>query len=409
MEIRIELWDLQTTPTLPVEDESAGADHGEAVALMPRILIVTGEASGDLHGANLAKAIMAMNSTAELVGVGGAAMRAAGVALVPGVPQLDLVGLIGVSALGAVLRRIRAIRTVLKSQPWDLVVLIDNPGLNFHFARVAKAAGHRVLYYIAPQIWAWRPRRIKWIQRRVDHVVVILPFEHDLYRRAGVRCTFVGHPLLDAVAPQYDRAALRTKFGLHEAGPVVGLLPGSRAGEVRSLLPVLLDSAQRLMAANPKTQFLLAQASSIDDNLLQMHLRHSPVPVQLASDQASEVMAASDVLLVASGTATLQAAVVGTPMVLLYKVPWLTYWLGRLLITVQWIGLVNLVAGRSVVREFIQSEATAERITEEALRLLRDRAVYDEMKRGLREVRESLGEPGASHRTAQVVLAECRA
>ena len=396
-------------PTHLVEDEFVGADHGKAVSPMPRILIVTGEASGDLHGANLAKAIMALDSTAELVGIGGAAMRAAGVALVPGVPQLDLMGLIGISALGAVLRRIRAIRTVLKTQPWDLVVLIDNPGLNFHFARVAKSAGHRVLYYIAPQIWAWRPRRIKWIQRRVDHVVVILPFEPDLYRRAGVRCTFVGHPLLDAVAPRYDRSALRAKFGLHEGGPVVGLLPGSRAGEVESLLPVLLEAAQRLVAAEPKTQFLLAQASSIDDNLLQAHLRHSPVPVRVASDQASEVMAASDVLLVASGTATLQAAVVGTPMVLLYKAPWLTYRLARALITVKWIGLVNLVADRSIVKELIQEEATADHVAQEALRLLRDRAAYDEMKRGLQEVRELLGEPGASHRTAQVVLSECRA
>lgn len=397
-----------TRPVHPVDVECVPAIYRDTVAAMPRILIVTGEASGDLHGANLARAIVALDPKVELVGVGGAAMRAAGVALVPGIPQLDVMGLIGLSAVGAMIRRIRAIRTVLKTRPWDLVVLIDNPGLNFHFARVAKGAGLRVLYYIAPQIWAWRPGRMKWIQRRVDHVVVILPFEQALYRRVGVRCTFVGHPLLDAVAPEYDRAALRSKFRLHESGPVVGLLPGSRAGEVKSLLPVLLEAAQQLVATEPKTQFLLAQASSIDDNLLQTHLRQSPVPVQVAYDQASEVMAASDVLLVASGTATLQAAVVGTPMVLLYKAPWLTYWLGRLLITVKWIGLVNLVAGRSIVREFIQKEATADRLTQEALRLLRDRAAYDEMKRGLREVRELLGEPGASRRTAQVVLSECR-
>jgi lipid-A-disaccharide synthase len=393
----------------PDEDEGFPADDRETVAAMPRILIVTGEASGDLHGANLAKAIAALDPTAELVGVGGVAMRAAGVALVPGIPQLDVMGLIGLSAVGALIRRIRAIRTVLKTQAWDLVVLIDNPGLNFHFARVSKAAGRRVLYYIAPQIWAWRPRRMKWIQRRVDHVVVILPFEAELYRRAGVRCTFVGHPLLDAVAPQYDRTALRTKFGMHESGPVVGLLPGSRAGEVESLLPVLLEAAQRLVAAEPKTQFLLAQASSIDDNLLQAHLRQSRVPVRVAYDQASEVMAAADVLRVASGTASLHAAVVGTPRELVYKAPWLTYRLARALITVKWIGLVNLVAGRSIVRELIQEEATADHVAQEALRLLRDRAAYDEMKRGLREVRDLLGEPGASQRTAQVVLSECRA
>lgn len=373
-----------------------------------RILIVTGEASGDLHGANLAKAIMALDQQAELVGIGGAAMRAAGVSLVPGVPQLDVMGLIGFSAIRAMVQRVLAIRRLLKSEAWDLVVLIDNPGLNFHFARVAKAAGRRVLYYIAPQVWAWRPGRMKWIQRRVDHVVVILPFELELYRRAGVRCTFVGHPLLDVVAPQYDRVTLRSQFGLDQSAPVVGLLPGSRVGEVEMLLPVLLQAAEQLVVAEPGTQFILAQASSIDDNLIQSLLRHSPVPVRVAQDQSSEVMALSDVLLIASGTATLQAAVVGTPMVLLYKTTPVTYRLARWLINVKWIGLVNLVAGRSVVPELIQDEATAERLCQEALHLLRDPSAYNGMKEGLRQVRESLGEPGASRRAAQVALSECR-
>lgn len=375
---------------------------------MPRILIVTGEASGDLHGANLAKAILSLDPSAQLVGIGGAGMRAAGVTLIPGVPQLDVMGLIGLSAVRAMIQRIRAIRRVLKAEAWDLVVLIDNPGLNFHFARVAKAAGRRVLYYIAPQIWAWRPGRMKWIQRRVDHVVVILPFEPEHYRRAGVRCTFVGHPLLDAVAPQYDRPALRRQFSLEEAAPVVGLLPGSRVAEVKMLLPVLLETAAKLAAQEPKTQFILAQASSIDDNLLQSLLAQSPVPVRVVREQASEVMAASDVLLIASGTATLQAAVVGTPMVLLYKTTPVTYRLARWLIRVKWIGLVNLVAGRSVVPELIQDEATAERLSQEVRRLLTDRQAYNAMKESLLHVRHSLGEPGASHRAAKVVLAECR-
>ena len=375
---------------------------------MPRILIITGEASGDLHGAHLAKAISALDDSAELVGIGGACMRAAGVTLIPGIPQLDVVGLIGLSAVRLLIRRVMAIRRVLKAEPWDLVVLIDNPGLNFHFARVAKAAGRRVMYYIAPQLWAWRPGRMKWIQQRVDHVVVILPFEEDLYRRAGVRCTFVGHPLLDSVAPRYDRPALRAKYKLDASAPVVALLPGSRVAEVSILLPLLLETARRLAASDPKTQFVLAQASSIDDHLLHSLLRDSPVPVSVAKDQASEVMAASDVLLVASGTATLQAAVVGTPMVLLYKTTWPTYWIARLLVTVKWIGLVNLVAGRSIVPELIQDEATAERLYKEVRRLVTDHRAYNDMKEGLRQVRDSLGEPGASRRAAELVLAECR-
>jgi lipid-A-disaccharide synthase len=373
-----------------------------------RILIVTGEASGDLHGAHLAKAIMALDPTTELVGIGGPSMRAAGVNLVPGVPQLDVMGLIGLSAIRAMLQRVRAIRRVLKAEAWDLVVLIDNPGLNFHFARVAKAAGRRVLYYIAPQLWAWRPGRMKWIQRRVDHVVVILPFEPELYHRAGVRCTFVGHPLLDMVAEHYDRAKLRREFGLSESARVVGLLPGSRVSEVEMLLPVLLKTAAQLVLAEPGTQFILAQASSIDDNLIQTLLRDSPVPVRVVHDRASEVMALSDVLLIASGTATLQAAVVGTPMVLLYKTSPLTYRLARWLITVKWIGLVNLVGGRLIVPELVQEEATDERLCREVLHLLRDPSAYNDMKEGLRQVRQLLGEPGASSRAAQVVLSECR-
>jgi len=373
-----------------------------------RILIVTGEASGDLHGAQLAKAIMALDPTTQLVGIGGPGMRAAGVSLVPGVPQLDVMGLIGLSAIRAMVQRVRTIRRVLKTEAWDLVVLIDNPGLNFHFARVAKAAGRRVLYYIAPQLWAWRPGRMKWIQRRVDHVVVILPFEPELYRRAGVRCTFVGHPLLDTVAPHYDRAKLRREFGLGESTRVVGLLPGSRVSEVEMLLPVLLKAAAQLAVAEPGTQFILAQASSIDDNLIQALLQYSPVPVRVVHDQASEVMALSDVLFIASGTATLQAAVVGTPMVLLYKTSPLTYQLARWLITVKWIGLVNLVAGRSIVPELIQDEATDERLCQEVLHLLRNPSAYNDMKEGLRQVRKSLGEPGASSRAAQVALSECR-
>jgi lipid-A-disaccharide synthase len=373
-----------------------------------RILIVTGEASGDLHGAHLAKAIMALDPTTELVGIGGPSMRAAGVNLVPGVPQLDVMGLIGLSAIRAMLQRVRAIRRVLKAEAWDLVVLIDNPGLNFHFARVAKAAGRRVLYYIAPQLWAWRPGRMKWIQRRVDHVVVILPFEPELYHRAGVRCTFVGHPLLDMVAEHYDRAKLRREFGLSESARVVGLLPGSRVSEVEMLLPVLLKTAAQLVLAEPGTQFILAQASSIDDNLIQTLLRDSPVPVRVVHDRASEVMALSDVLLIASGTATLQAAVVGTPMVLLYKTSPLTYRLARWLITVKWIGLVNLVGGRLIVPELVQEDATDERLCREVLHLLRDPSAYNEMKEGLRQVRQLLGEPGASSRAAQVVLSECR-
>jgi lipid-A-disaccharide synthase len=376
---------------------------------MRRILIVTGEASGDLHGANLARALKALDPQVSLAGIGGAAMQAAGVQLVRDLGELDIIGMVGPAALAAVVRRFASIRRLFRSERWDAVVFIDHPGLNLRYAYFAKAAGLRVIYYIAPQIWAWRPGRIHWIKRRVDHVIVILPFEKAIYDRAGIPCTFVGHPLLDAVAPQYDRIGLRKGWGLDAAGPVVALLPGSRSAEVKALLPILLGAAERLARRDRKTQFLLAQASTIQDNLLESLLRESPVRVAVVKEQASEVMAASDLVLVASGTATLQAAVVGTPMVLLYRTTWFTYWLAWLMIRVKWIGLVNLVADRTVVTELIQSDATAQRLYEEAVRMLDNPAVYEDMKRSLRQVKAALGEPGASTRAAEVVLAACRA
>ncbi len=377
---------------------------------MPNILIITGEASGDLHGAHLVQALKRKAPSLRIVGIGGKHMQEAGAELVSGIPQLDVMGLIGPSKVAALVKRIRRIRSVIASDPWDLVVLIDNPGLNFHFARIAKAAGRRVVYYIAPQVWAWRKGRIRWIQRRVDHVVSILPFERDLYRRAGVPCTFVGNPLLDEVAPSYDRAAIRHRFGLSDAGPTIGLFPGSRKGELEQHIPILRDAVRRLVARNPNVQFLAAQASSVPDGGLDELIRDSPAPIRIVRDQSSEVMAASDLLLVKSGTSTLQAAVIGTPMILFYRAPSrVTYLLARLLIRVPWIGLANLVAGETIVPELIQDEATGERLAGEIERLLGDRTAYDRMKASLSKVREALGGPGASERAADVILAECRA
>jgi lipid-A-disaccharide synthase len=376
---------------------------------MPRILIVTGEASGDLHGAHLVTALKALSPSLQIVGVGGASMRAAGAELVNDIPQLDVMGLIGLSAVTSMLKRIGRIRRLIQEERWDLVVLIDNPGLNFHFARVAKGRGLKVVYYIAPQIWAWRRGRMRWIQRRVDHVLAILPFEEPLYRQAGVRCTFVGNPILDEVAPAYDRQALRREFGLSSDGPVIGLFPGSRKGELREHMPLLLETVRRLAQRHPTMQFLLAQASTVQDRLLQELMKDNSVPIRICRNQASEVMAASDLLVVKSGTSTLQAAVVGTPMVLFYRAPsWVTYRLARLLIRVPWIGLANLVAGRGIVPELIHDQATPDRLAQETERLLADGHAYEDMKAALLAVRKALGAPGASHRAAEAVLAECQ-
>ena len=375
---------------------------------MPRICIVTGEASGDVHGANLAQAIRALRPDADVIGVGGSRMRAAGVTVLPGFERTDAIGIaLGWAQLRVAVGNFLALARFLWRTRLDAVVFIDNPGMNLRLARIAKWAGQKVIYYIAPQVWAWAPVRMRLIRRRVDHVVVILPFEEALYRKAGVTCTFVGHPLLDEVAPSYDRDALRKQYGLPPDAPVVGLLPGSRESEVRALFPAMLEAAKQLLQKHPGAQFIMAQAPSITDELIAAASARAEVPVRAIRDQASEVMAASDVLLVASGTATLQAAIVGTPMVLTYRTAWLTYWLAKLLVIIPWIGLANIVAGRGIVTELIQQDATPERMSAEASRLLSDPRAAQTMTADLKAVRESLGAPGASRRAAEVVLAEC--
>lgn len=376
---------------------------------MARILIVTGEASGDLHGANLAKALRAKDPQVLLAGIGGAAMEAAGVRLISKMGQFDVMGMVGPLALLAIFRRFFFMRRLFRSEPWDAVIFVDNPGLNLRYAYFAKGAGLRVFYYIAPQIWAWGPWRVYWAKRRVDHMLVILPFEKPLWDKAGVACTFVGHPILDAVAGLHDRSELRSKLGLSVDEQVVALLPGSRSHEVQVLLPILLSAAEKLAQHKPGTKFLLAQASTIQDNLLQAFLEGSRVPITVMKEQTSEVLAVSDFALVKSGTAILQAAVVGTPMVLLYQISALEWWIASFFKRVKWIGLVNLVAGRSVVPELVQHEATGQRLYEEALRILEDPIAYADMKRSLAEVRDTLGAPGASSRAAEKVLAVCRA
>ncbi len=376
---------------------------------MPRIFIATGEASGDLHGAHLAKALREADPSVELHGVGGAQMAAVPVTLLDGIERVDVIGIPGPGAIGQALRNLRRIGEYLRRTKWDAVVLVDHPGTNLRLARLAKAAGHRVVYYVTPQLWAWRPSRIRAIQRYVDHVAVILPFEAELYRKAGVRCTFVGHPLLDTVPTSYDQSALRERFAQTSASPVIGLLPGSREQEVRRILPLLLDAAKELAREFPKMGVVLAQAVSVSDKWLAGPIRASGLPVRVVRDQASEVMAASDLLLIASGTATLQGAIVGTPMVITYRMPWLGFLLAKLLVRVQWIGLANLVAGRGIVPELIQHRATARRVAEEATRLLQDRKAWATMRNELLAVRAALGGPGASRRAAEVVLAECRA
>jgi lipid-A-disaccharide synthase len=373
------------------------------------ILIVTGEASGDLHGANLAKALRVRDPNVKLFGVGGQYMRSAGVELLGGLQRLDGVGVSGPVTIGKGISNILRMKRFFKEQALDGVVFIDNPSMNLRLARIAAKLGHRVIYYIAPQIWAWGQRRIHLIKRVVRRMIVILPFEEAIYREAGVPCDFVGHPLLDTLAPRYDRRLVRKQLGLPEEGLIIGVLPGSRISEVQSLLPEMIQAVKQLRDFDPGVQCVIGQAQSISGEYLEELFDREGLPVTVIADQTNEVMAASDLLLVASGTATLQAALVGTPMVITYRLSWLTYQIAKRIALVNYLGLVNLVAGRGIVPELLQAEATAQRLYEEAVSLLKDRGRYHQMQEAFQSIREQMGTPGASDRAAQVVLAECRA
>lgn len=379
-----------------------------------RILIVAGEASGDALGGALVAAYRAAGGRAAFVGMGGATMRAAGVDVRVDAAAMAVMGAVEVlTHLPTIHRAYRTLVRLLDGA--DLVVLIDYPDFNFLLARAARRRDIPVFYYVSPQLWAWRAGRVKTLRERVDHLAVILPFEAPFYEAHGVPVTYVGHPLIDAPRPAEGRADARRALGLDPALPAVALLPGSRRFEVTSLLPVLLAAACRLAserarAGRPGLQFVLPLASTVPRALVDRLLTGSPVPVTVVDGAsaagegaAARALAAADVACLASGTATLEAALAGTPMVIVYKVRPVTYALGRLLVRVPSIGLVNIVAGRRLVPELIQGAATPEAVAREAAALLDDPACRVAVEAGLADVRARLGPPGASRRAAEIV------
>ena len=372
---------------------------------MKTILIISGETSGDIHGGNLAAALHKMQPGLRLLGVGGPRMAAAGVELVEDNREMGVIGVWEVlSHLWAIQRAYRRVLGVLASGQVDLLILIDYPEFNFRVARIAHRKKIPIVYYISPQVWAWRSGRIKEIKKLVRQMIVILPFEKELYQQSGVPCEFVGHPLLDEVQSHIDKKEVLKSFGLQFGRPVIGLLPGSRPKEVKKILPLMLAAMARPDRNLSGIQLVLALAPSIDRDEVLAVISRWPLDVKIIAGETDLVIAASDVVLVASGTATLQAAILETPMVILYRVAWLTYLLARLLVRVDHMGLVNLVAGRRIVPELLQGEASPYRIAEEVENLIGDLPQREAIKKELSLVRSRLGTPGASQRAAEIIL-----
>jgi len=369
----------------------------------PEILISAGEASGDMYAAQLARALQARTG-AHVFGMGGPKMREAGVEIVADASEIAVVGITEVlHRLPAVWRAWRKLeREAVRRKP-ALAITVDSPGFNFGLARRLKKHGIRIVYFISPQIWAWRPHRMRWIQRRFERVLVIFPFEEDIYRQAGVAVNFVGHPLVDSVRPQMTREQFTARFGLDVKRPIVALLPGSRPSEIRRSMPIIVEACARLQKNSP-VQFVLVVAPGLNahifDSYSRTDLRLTPV-----TGAVYDALAAADCAIVSSGTATIEAALLGAPMVVVYRLSGLTATIARRLVLTPLFAMVNLISGRQVVPELIQDKFTAEALEREVRQLLDSPEAREQQMRDLAGVRLKLGPGGAIERAAEVIAA----
>ncbi len=368
-----------------------------------RVMIVAGEASGDLHGGNLVQAMHKIDPEIRFYGVGGGNLKEAGAELIADAADMAVVGLTEVvSKLGMILKVMAQLKASLKKDKPDLVILIDYPDFNLPIAKAAKKYGIKVFYYISPQVWAWRRGRIGKIKKVVDKMAVILPFEADLYREAGVDVTFVGHPLLDVVRTKYPRKEALRRFDLREDVTTVGILPGSRESEVIRLLPVMLGAAEIIEKEIGPVQFVLPLAATLDIAFVSQIIARYSVPVRLIPNEVYDVIGCADIAMVASGTATLETALMETPMVIIYKVSAPSYYVGKMVINVDHIGLVNIIAGKTVVPELIQFEASPEKLAAEVMDILATKERMESIKGELKKIRHMLGSHGAAERVARM-------
>ncbi len=377
-----------------------------AAKICRRAMIVAGESSGDLHGGNLIQAAAELDPELLFFGVGGDRMRQAGCEILFPSDELSVMGVIEVfGQLPSLLKRFRQLKEVLAGpERPDLLVLIDFPDFNLRLAKVAKRFGVPVLYYISPKVWAWRKGRIKTIAERVDRLALIFPFEPALYTSYGVRAEYVGNPLLDEFFANKPTGQLRNRLSIGANESVVGIFPGSRNSELKYIFDTLVEAAERILYERPEVKFILPVAPSLSKEFFEQRLAGSDLPISLVDENIYEVAFACDVILSVSGTVTLQIALVGTPMVILYKVAPLSYEIGKRLVKIEHAGLTNIVAGKSVAREFIQDAANPVDLAGEILRLLDDGAYAERMRGELMRVRELMGDAGCSRRVAQMAV-----
>lgn len=374
-----------------------------AQACVRHVVVVAGEASGDQHAADMVQALRGMAPDLKFSGMGGRAMREAGVDLIVDSTDLAVVGVVEVLArYGQIRRALNTLKNHLETTRPTLLVLVDYVEFNLRLAKAAKALGIKVLFYVSPQVWAWRPHRIQKIGAVIDAMAVLFPFEVDVYRRNGIPVRYVGNPVVDQVRVTQSQPVLREMLGLDLQRPVLGLFPGSRNSEIRRHWPVMLAACEQIAQALPQAQFVAGIAAGVDAQSTLMPMAPKSLSIHYVSGKSHEVMAASDALLISSGTATLEAGLLQVPMAILYRVSPLSYAILKRFILVPNIGLVNIVAGERIAQEFVQEQATAAALSAECIRLLSDRNYREQMRQRLSVIQEKLGEGGGSRRVAEM-------
>ncbi len=373
---------------------------------MKRIMIVAGEASGDLHGSNLVRSALSLDPDLKFYGLGGENLRNAGIDLLFDLEHQGLFGFLEiVSSLRSTIGIYRSLKASLTRDRPSAVVLIDYPDFNLRLAKSAKRLGIPVFYYISPQLWAWRQGRVKKVDRYVDRMAVVFPFEPDFYQRHGVEVSFVGHPLLDVMDPPRPKEEVKTELGFDPSQPLLGLLPGSRMSEIKAHLPLMLESARRLNAGRANgVSLAVAQADSLGSGELTPFLELGPKDVKLVAGHTHDLQNAADVILTASGTATLETALMLTPMVVIYRLKLLSYQIFRRMVKIEHVAMANLIAGEEVVPELLQNDARPDNIVTELNRILDSPEDRRRMVEGLTLIRKKLGGQGASLRAARLLL-----
>ncbi|MCK9532922.1 MAG: lipid-A-disaccharide synthase [Gammaproteobacteria bacterium] len=370
------------------------------------IMIIAGEASGDARAAGLVRAVKRQDPSVRFFGIGGDHLRAEGVETMVDSRVMAVVGLFEVLAhFRTIYGALQLMRRKLREERPDLLILVDYPDFNLRLAKTAKALGIKVLYYISPQVWAWRQKRVYTIKGRIDHMAVVFPFEVPFYEKAGVPVTFVGHPLVEEVPHGLERETACRQLGLDPARKVLGLFPGSRRSEITRLLPVLLDAAAKLHRDHPDLQFVLPRASTLSEADFAPYFAGRDLPVTQVEGRAYEVMAACDAIVSASGTATLEIALMQVPLVVIYRIAPLSYRIMRRLVRVDHIGLCNIVAGERIAPELIQDAATPDNVAAEAEALLFDEARNRATRERLAVMRQRLGASGDSAGVGALALA----